>query len=111
FAGGRRCGPGDNRGGGVCLDYHPHYQLFPDDVAGRTGGAPGRMIETRDLKRKFGSQTILDGVNIQIESGESAVIIGRSGGGKSVLMKPLIGLLQPDTGTVVVDGENIERMT
>ena len=69
------------------------------------------MIETRDLKRKFGSQTILDGVNIQIESGESAVIIGRSGGGKSVLLKHLIGLLQPDSGTVVVDGQNIERMT
>lgn len=69
------------------------------------------MIETRDLKRKFGSQTILDGVDIRIESGESAVIIGRSGGGKSVLLKHLIGLLQPDSGSVVVDGQNIERMT
>ena len=69
------------------------------------------MIETRNLKKKFGSQTILDGVDIQIESGESAVIIGRSGGGKSVLIKHLIGLLQPDSGTVVVDGQNIERMT
>jgi phospholipid/cholesterol/gamma-HCH transport system ATP-binding protein len=69
------------------------------------------MIETSDLKRKFGSQAILDGVNIRIESGESVVIIGRSGGGKSVLLKHMIGLLQPDTGTVVVDGQNIERMT
>jgi phospholipid/cholesterol/gamma-HCH transport system ATP-binding protein len=69
------------------------------------------MIETRDLKKTFGTQTILDGVDIRIENGESAVIIGRSGGGKSVLLKHLIGLLQPDSGTVVVDGQNIERMT
>ena len=68
------------------------------------------MIETRALKKSFGPQPILDGVNLQIESGESAVIIGRSGGGKSVLLKHLIGLLQPDSGEVLVDGENISRM-
>jgi phospholipid/cholesterol/gamma-HCH transport system ATP-binding protein len=68
------------------------------------------MIETRELKKSFGPQLILDGVNLRIESGESAVIIGRSGGGKSVLLKHLIGLLQPDTGEVLVDGESIGRM-
>ena len=49
-------------------------------------------------------------MDLRIESGESAVIIGRSGGGKSVLLKHLIGLLQPDAGEVLVDGENITRM-
>ncbi len=68
------------------------------------------MIEVRVLTKKFGSQTILDGVDFCIETGESAVIIGRSGGGKSVLLKHMIGLLQPDTGEVLVDGENITRM-
>jgi phospholipid/cholesterol/gamma-HCH transport system ATP-binding protein len=68
------------------------------------------MIETRDLKRKFGPQGILDGVDLCIETGESAVIIGRSGGGKSVLLKHLIGLLQPDSGDVLVDGESIVGM-
>ena len=68
------------------------------------------MIETRALKKSFGPQPILDGVDLRIESGESAVIIGRSGGGKSVLLKHLIGLLQPDSGEVLVDGENISRM-
>ncbi len=68
------------------------------------------MIEVHDLTKKFGSQTILDGVDFCIETGESAVIIGRSGGGKSVLLKHMIGLLQPDTGEVLVDGENITRM-
>jgi phospholipid/cholesterol/gamma-HCH transport system ATP-binding protein len=69
------------------------------------------MIQTRALKKSFDSQTILDGVDLCIESGESAVIIGRSGGGKSVLLKHLIGLLQPDSGDVLIDGENISRMT
>jgi len=50
-------------------------------------------------------------VDLCIENGESAVIIGRSGGGKSVLLKHLIGLLQPDSGEVLIDGENISRMT
>ena len=68
------------------------------------------MIEVRDLKKSFGAQTILEGVGFRIENGESVVIIGRSGGGKSVLLKHIIGLLQPDAGEVFVDGENITHM-
>jgi len=68
------------------------------------------MIETRQLTKRFGSQLILDGVDLRIASGASAVIIGRSGGGKSVLLKHLIGLLQPEAGEVWVNGENIGRM-
>ena len=68
------------------------------------------MIEVRQLKKSFGPQPVLDGVDLGIETGESAVIIGRSGGGKSVLLKHLIGLLQPDAGEVWVEGENITRM-
>jgi len=68
------------------------------------------MIEVRQLEKSFGAQLILDGVDLRIDSGESAVIIGRSGGGKSVLLKHLIGLLQPDRGQVLVDGDNITRM-
>lgn len=68
------------------------------------------MIEVRELRKGFGTQPILDGVNFQIEEGESVVIIGRSGGGKSVLLKQLIGLLKPDAGAVLIDGENIVPM-
>src|SRR3984957_18561146 len=68
------------------------------------------MIEVRDLKKSFGAQPVLDGVSFRIENGESIVIIGRSGGGKSVLLKHLIGLLQPDSGEVLIDGKNIEQM-
>ena len=68
------------------------------------------MIEVRDLKKRFGTHSILDGVSLRIEKCESVVIIGRSGGGKSVLLKHLIGLLKPDAGEVLIEGENIVPM-
>jgi len=68
------------------------------------------MIEVRDLKKSFGSHSILDGVNFQIHKGESVVIIGRSGGGKSVLLKHLVALLKPDSGQVLIDGEDVVPM-
>ena len=68
------------------------------------------MIEVRDLKKSYGSNRILDGVTFRIDKGESVVIIGRSGGGKSVLLKHLIGLLRPESGQVLIDGEDISRM-
>ena len=68
------------------------------------------MIEVRHLEKRFGEQTVLDDVSFQIENGESVAIIGRSGIGKSVLLKHLIGLLKPDEGEVLIDGENIVPM-
>jgi len=65
------------------------------------------MIEVRDLRKAFGSNLVLDKVNFRIERGESVVVIGRSGGGKSVLLKHLIGLLKPDAGQVLIGGEDI----
>jgi phospholipid/cholesterol/gamma-HCH transport system ATP-binding protein len=68
------------------------------------------MIEVRDLFKSFGRQSVLNGVNLKIESGERVVIIGRSGGGKSVLLKQLIGLTQPDSGQVLIDDQDIVPM-
>jgi phospholipid/cholesterol/gamma-HCH transport system ATP-binding protein len=68
------------------------------------------MIEVRDLQKSFGGHKVLDGVNFRIDRGESVVIIGRSGGGKSVLLKHLIGLLKPDRGHVLIEGEDIVHM-
>ena len=65
------------------------------------------MIEVRHLQKSFGLNKILDGLSFRIENGESVAIIGRSGGGKSVLLKHLVGLLQPDNGEILIDGENI----
>jgi len=68
------------------------------------------MIEVKNLEKSFGPQKVLNGVSFSIEKGESVVIIGRSGGGKSVLLKHLIALLQPDAGQVLIEGENIVAM-
>lgn len=68
------------------------------------------MIEVRQLRKQFGDQQVLDGVDLVIEKGESLVIIGRSGGGKSVLLKHLAGLTQPDSGQVLVDGQDISQL-
>ena len=65
------------------------------------------MIEVRQLHKSFGRNKILEDVSFRIERGESVVIIGRSGGGKSVLLKHLIALLKPDAGEVWVEGEDI----
>lgn len=65
------------------------------------------IIELRGLKKKFGVQEVLKGVHLKIRRGETMVIIGTSGGGKSVILKHCIGLLQPDAGEVVVDGKVI----
>src|SRR4026208_2320906 len=68
------------------------------------------MIEVRDLHKSFGSHRVVNGVDLRINKGESVVIIGRSGGGKSVLLKHLIGLLHPEPGEILVDGQNIVPM-
>ncbi len=68
------------------------------------------MIEVRQLKKSFGPQRVLDGVDLRVQKGESVVIIGRSGGGKSILLKHLIGLLSPEEGDVLIEGESIARM-
>ena len=69
------------------------------------------MIEVRDVRKSFGSQAVLKGASLQINAGEAVVIIGRSGGGKSVLLKHLIGLLPPDQGSVLVGGADLAQMT
>jgi phospholipid/cholesterol/gamma-HCH transport system ATP-binding protein len=69
------------------------------------------MIKITDLKKSFNSKKVLDGVNLDIEKGKITVIIGRSGEGKSVLIKHIIGLLKPDSGQILLDGQDITKMT
>lgn len=68
------------------------------------------MISVRNLHKTLGIQKVLRGIDLEIARGETCVILGRSGCGKSVLLKHLIGLLQPTDGQVVVDGEDITRL-
>ncbi len=71
---------------------------------------PAVKIRIRDLYKSFGSKVVLDGVTVDIAPAESLVIIGGSGTGKSVLLKHIIGLLRPDSGTVEVDGVAVETL-
>ena len=68
---------------------------------------PAVKIRIRDLYKSFGPKVVLDGVSVDIAPAESLVIIGGSGTGKSVLLKHIIGLLRPDSGTVEVDGVTV----
>lgn len=68
------------------------------------------IIKLIDLYKSFESKDVLKGVNLDIQKGESMVIIGGSGSGKSVLIKHIIGLLKPDKGRVVIDGRVINKM-
>jgi len=67
-------------------------------------------IEIRQVRKAFGPKQVLRGVDLDIARGESVVILGGSGTGKSVLLKHVIGLLRPDSGTVRIDGEDIGRL-
>ena len=68
------------------------------------------MIELVDIHKSFGKHQVLAGLNLTIADGKTTVIIGRSGGGKSVLLKHIIGLMKPDRGQVLVDGVDMTRL-
>lgn len=68
------------------------------------------MIEIIDLHKSFGHNHVLRGVNLKVDRGESMVVIGGSGSGKSVLIKHIIGILRPDKGAVLIDGIDITRL-
>ena len=69
------------------------------------------MITIRGLAKQLGRKTVLDGLDLDVEKGESLVVLGPSGTGKSVLLKHIIGLMRPDKGSIVVDGEEIVGMS
>lgn len=73
----------------------------------RTLNSSSPMIAVRGLTKRIGAQEILRGVDMSVATGETLVIIGRSGGGKSVLLKNLIGLMQPNEGEIWIDGQSI----
>lgn len=68
------------------------------------------MIKLTDVHKSFGTQTVLNGLDLEIPEGMITAVIGPSGEGKSVLLKHIIGLLQPDSGIIEVDGENIQGL-
>jgi len=67
-------------------------------------------IRLRGVKKRFGEKVVLDGVDLDIATGESVIIIGGSGSGKSVMLKCILGLLDADEGTIEIDGEDVTRL-
>jgi phospholipid/cholesterol/gamma-HCH transport system ATP-binding protein len=67
-------------------------------------------IECRDVWKSFGRKSVLRGLNLTIQPGETVVIIGQSGSGKSVLLKHIVGLIYPDKGAILVDGVDITKL-
>jgi phospholipid/cholesterol/gamma-HCH transport system ATP-binding protein len=68
------------------------------------------MIELIDVHKRFGKQVVLDGVNFNVQEGETVALLGPSGTGKSVLLKHIIGLIHPDSGTIIVDDKDVGRL-
>lgn len=68
------------------------------------------IIQLIDVVKSFGSQTVLHGVNLEVPTGRTTVIAGASGQGKSVILKLILGLLEPDSGHILVDGKDITTM-
>jgi phospholipid/cholesterol/gamma-HCH transport system ATP-binding protein len=69
------------------------------------------VIELRNVYKKFGQHVVLDGVDFKVADGETVALLGPSGSGKSVLLKHIIGLMRPDKGEVLVDGESVGRLS
>src|SRR5438045_9394964 len=70
-------------------------------------GQNGAPVEVKDLRKAFGDQTVLNGMSLRVDRGETLAVLGRSGTGKSVLLKLIIGLQPPDSGSIQLDGKDI----
>src|SRR5712675_2872287 len=70
--------------------------------------APSLHVES--LTKSFGKQAVLKGINLEVAQGETLAVVGRSGTGKSVLLKLLIGLHQPDSGSIAIHGQEINKL-
>src|SRR5713226_1444550 len=64
-------------------------------------------IVVKDLRKSFGEQKVLNGIDLEVARGETLAVLGQSGTGKSVLLKLIIGLQQPDSGSILIDGQEV----
>jgi phospholipid/cholesterol/gamma-HCH transport system ATP-binding protein len=70
----------------------------------------GYLIKVHDLRRSFGGQNVLNGIDLTVKTGETVAVLGQSGTGKSVLLKLLVRLLEPDSGSIWIDGKEITKL-
>lgn len=86
-------------------DLHPITAALPETKTA------GKVIEISNLRKRFGGQEVLKNVNLHLFNGENLVVLGKSGSGKSVLIKCIVRLLDPDYGTIYVQGENVSELS
>lgn len=65
------------------------------------------MVEVKNVSKSFGDNVVLDHISFNVEEGENFVVFGKSGSGKSVLLKCLVGLMEPDSGEIKIDGRSV----
>jgi len=100
-------GPNETMSAGTVAERGAATRMVESE-GGRSDRTPQpALIELRGVSKRFGANRVLDGLDLAVERGETMVVIGGSGTGKSVLLKHIIGLLQPDAGEVVVDGVSV----
>jgi phospholipid/cholesterol/gamma-HCH transport system ATP-binding protein len=87
------------------IDQIPDQAALKPEQAAEDGGSPAIAVE--DLHKSFGSQKVLNGVSLTVKRGETLAVLGRSGTGKSVLLRLTIGLEKPDSGSILIHGRDI----
>src|ERR1035437_11124480 len=89
---------------------HPHRGLLPDEGAVLSAARDASpAVKLTKVTKSFGTKTVLSGLDLTVTRGESLVLVGQPGIGKSVLLKHVVGLQKPDSGTVEIDGEDLGK--
>ena len=70
-----------------------------------------KVIQAKNIKKSFGNQVVHNGISFSVIEGETTIIVGPSGVGKSLLLKFILGLMEPDEGDILIDGKNIAQMS
>jgi phospholipid/cholesterol/gamma-HCH transport system ATP-binding protein len=86
----------------------PDIYIKPETI-GRDGDIPAIAVE--NLRKSFGTHTVLNGITLRVGRGETLAVLGRSGTGKSVLLRLIIGLVQPESGSIQIHGQNIAGLS
>jgi phospholipid/cholesterol/gamma-HCH transport system ATP-binding protein len=83
---------------------------MPTEAPNKSSQKAAPPVQVRSLSKSFGEQTVLNGINLEVAHGETLSVLGRSGTGKSVLLKLIIGLHKPDSGSIRVHGEEVTSL-
>lgn len=84
---------------------------MPDEGANKSNKKEKPPVQVRSLSKSFGEQTVLNGINLEVAQGETVSVLGRSGTGKSVLLKLIIGLHKPDAGSIRIHGKEVTGLS